>query len=275
MPARILIIEDNPANLELMLYLLRAFGYVALTATDGGEGLEIALHEPLDLIICDVHLPTVDGYEVAKRLKHDPELAVRSIPLVAGTALAMVGDRERLLAAGFDGYIAKPITPESFVKEIEAFLPAERRIAAPLASVAESLQMAPDKPSPKPVKYRGRILVVDDRSTNNELVRSILEPSGYFVEIASNPGQALELARKSLPDLILTDLNMPGEDGLDLIRALQADPELASVKLVVNSASVTTFAKQREMHSLGVQIFLTRPIEPRRFLAEVEALLHN
>ena len=117
---RILVIEDNPQNLELMTYLLQAFGYITLTARDGAEGIETVRREMLDLIICDVHLPKVNGYEVARELKRDPML--RRIPLVAVTALAMVGDRDKVLAAGFDGYIGKPITPEIFVKQVEAFL---------------------------------------------------------------------------------------------------------------------------------------------------------
>jgi len=120
MAKRILVIEDNPQNLELMSYLLRAFGYIVLTAGDGAEGIEVVRREKLDLIICDVHLPRVDGYEVARQLKRDPMHC--RIPLVAVTALAMVGDREKVLAAGFDGYIDKPITPEIFEKQVGAFL---------------------------------------------------------------------------------------------------------------------------------------------------------
>src|SRR5882762_7078629 len=120
MSARILIIEDNPTNLDLMTYLLNAFGYTTLTAQDGEEGLETARQEVPDLIICDIQLPTMDGREVARRLKRDPQL--HRIPLLAVTALAMVGDRARLLAAGFDGYIAKPLSPETFVQEVEKFL---------------------------------------------------------------------------------------------------------------------------------------------------------
>lgn len=119
MSARILIIEDNPTNMELMVYLLRAFGYTPLTASDGEEGVAAAQREQPDLIICDVHLPKLDGYGVVAALKADP--ATQRIPALAVTALAMVGDRERLLAAGFDGYIGKPIEPDSFVTQIESF----------------------------------------------------------------------------------------------------------------------------------------------------------
>jgi CheY-like chemotaxis protein len=120
MHGRILVIEDNPQNLELMSYLLRAFGHTVLAARDGAEGIETARREMLDLIICDIHLPVMDGYEVAQHLKKHPVL--RQIPLVAVTALAMVGDRDKVLSAGFDGYIDKPIVPEEFVKQIEAFM---------------------------------------------------------------------------------------------------------------------------------------------------------
>lgn len=117
--AHVLIIEDNAANLELMTYLLDAFGHAVCAARDGAEGLIAVRSNPPDVIICDVQIPKVDGFEVARRLKSDSNL--RHIPLIAVTALAMVGDRDRILASGFDGYIAKPIEPEQFVRQVEAF----------------------------------------------------------------------------------------------------------------------------------------------------------
>src|SRR5467141_2182375 len=143
MPARILIIEDNQANLDLMSYLLEAFGHTLLTVADGEAGLESAHRERPDLIICDVQLPGTDGYEVARRLKSDA--ASRAIPLVAVTALAMVGDRERLLTSGFDGYLAKPIDPEGFVHQIDTFLPPGlRSVRVPLASLSASAAPVPE-----------------------------------------------------------------------------------------------------------------------------------
>jgi CheY-like chemotaxis protein len=120
MSARILVIEDNPANLDLMVYLIRAFGHIAVSARDGEGGLRAAAQVKPDLILCDLHLPKMDGYEVVRRLKSDPDCC--SIPTVAVTALAMVGDRDRVLRAGFDGYLPKPIDPEALVHRINAFL---------------------------------------------------------------------------------------------------------------------------------------------------------
>lgn len=120
MPARVLVIEDNPANLDLMAYVLRAIGHTVLMAATGEDGIRIALAERPDLILCDIHLPDRDGTEIAGLLRHEPRL--RGVPLVAVTALAMVGDRERILAAGFDGYVAKPIEPEQFIPVLSGFL---------------------------------------------------------------------------------------------------------------------------------------------------------
>ncbi len=127
--ARILIVEDNVANRELMSYLLTAFGHTVLLAETGLEGVGLGRRLVPDLIVSDVQLPDIGGFEVARRLHHDP--LTKTIPLVAVTALAMLGDRERILAAGFDGYLPKPIDPEAFVGQIEAFLPPRLRTLEP------------------------------------------------------------------------------------------------------------------------------------------------
>jgi CheY-like chemotaxis protein len=121
MPARILVIEDDPNTLELMTYLLTAFGHIVLTAADGVTGLALARAERPDLIACDIQLPQLDGFGVARALAENPELS--GIPLIAVTAFSMVGDREAILNAGFDDYISKPIEPEKFVGQLDRYLP--------------------------------------------------------------------------------------------------------------------------------------------------------
>src|SRR5687767_14702585 len=102
-----------------MVYLLRAFGHEPLVARDGEEGLEVARRGNVELVLLDLQLPKIDGYEVLRRLRSDPAW---SAPVLAVTALAMAGDRQKVLAAGFSGYITKPIAPETFVADIERFL---------------------------------------------------------------------------------------------------------------------------------------------------------
>jgi CheY-like chemotaxis protein len=127
MSARVLVIEDNASSLELMIYLLESFGHIPFGARDGEEGIKVARSERPDLILCDVQLAAMDGHEVCRRLKRDPVL--NSIPLVALTAYAMVGDREKMLAEGFDGYLSKPVNPEQIMDQLTPFLSRQTRIA--------------------------------------------------------------------------------------------------------------------------------------------------
>jgi two-component system cell cycle response regulator DivK len=120
MGAKILVVEDNSSDLELMQYLLRAFGHVTLAARDGAAGVQRAREEHPDLILMDLQLPGMDGFEAARLIKEASEL--KKIPIVAVTASNSIGDRNRVLGRGFDGYIAKPITAETFVAQVESFL---------------------------------------------------------------------------------------------------------------------------------------------------------
>jgi two-component system cell cycle response regulator DivK len=121
MKATILLIEDNLQNRYLVKFLLEQHGYQVLEAETGVQGLEMAAKRRPDLILLDIQLPGMDGHAVARALKDKPEL--KSIPIIAVTSYAMLGDRERCLAAGAEGYIEKPIDPATFVGEIERYLP--------------------------------------------------------------------------------------------------------------------------------------------------------
>lgn len=123
--ARILIIEDNAANLELAQYLLEHRGHRVLLATDGELGVQAARRERPELVLCDLQMPRLDGYGVLEQMRGDPTLA--GTPIVAVTAFSMPGDAQKVRDAGFDGYFSKPIEPETFVSQIEAFLPAAAR----------------------------------------------------------------------------------------------------------------------------------------------------
>jgi CheY-like chemotaxis protein len=147
MGSSILLIEDQPENKKLIVYLLEKAGHHVRTTGTGEEGLEIALGQAFDLIICDIHLPGIDGYEVAHRLKLNPQW--RQAPLIAVTALAMVGDRDKVLRSGFEGYLSKPITPQTFTRQIESFLSSTRSGASdtPGTPDAGNIQQRP-QPGP-------------------------------------------------------------------------------------------------------------------------------
>jgi two-component system cell cycle response regulator DivK len=124
MPRKILIVEDNEDNRELAVKVLRNKGFETVTAVDGEEAIEKAVSEKPDLILLDISLPKLDGYEVAKRLKNMEEF--KDIPIVAFTAHAMKGDREKVIAAGFEGYISKPINIREFPDQVKLYIRGKR-----------------------------------------------------------------------------------------------------------------------------------------------------
>lgn len=124
-----MVVDDNASNLDLILYLLRAFGHDAQGAVDGLAALEAARSSSFDLVLSDILMPHVDGLELLRQLRADPRVTACSI--VAVTASAMVGDREKLMKLGFNGYIAKPIDPEKFIGQVDSYLPSELRSTKP------------------------------------------------------------------------------------------------------------------------------------------------
>ena len=121
MKKTILLIEDNAQNSYLTTFLLESKGYSVITAADGPSGIELAKHSRPDLILLDIQLPMMDGYAVASALRSLDSM--QRVPIVAVTSYAMVGDREKCLAAGCNGSIEKPINPETFASEVSTFLP--------------------------------------------------------------------------------------------------------------------------------------------------------
>ena len=267
MTVRVLIIEDNPTNLELLSYIFSAYGHDVLAARDGLAGIEIAHRAAPDLIICDIQMPEVDGYEVARRLKHAPDTA--RIPLVAVSALAMVGDRRNVMAAGFDGYITKPINPETIMDQLAAYLPENANTMPQKTPPA-----ADEAPPPSACATIGSvILVVDNSSDNIAFARAVLEASGFRVTSTDNITAGLALARREPPALILSDLHMPEGDGFDFLRAVKADRRLRSIPFLFLSSTIWIKADAGRAAALGADRFLARPIEPQALLDAIRGVL--
>jgi two-component system cell cycle response regulator len=189
-------------------------------------------------------------------------------PLVAVTSVAMVGDRDRVLRAGFDGYLSKPLDPERLVAQEENFLPPEkhcRRVPAVTVSAGEDAAASPPR--------HGCILVVDDCPVNLSLIRSTLEPFGDEVITADGPETGFALARERSLDLIVSDLHMPNYTGPDFLRWLKAGPRMRTTPVIIYSASVSDETEHHQAIRLGAAKSISRPIEPEVLLSHIEECL--
>lgn len=274
MGASIVLAEDNAASLQLMSYLLQTAGHTIRAATDGIEALvEIGRARP-DLVLLDVQMPRMGGYEAVRALRSDRDHGIRRVTVVAVTAYAMVGDRDKVLAAGFDGYITKPIAPETFVSFVEAFLPEDRRTGwLPRTLARPDLGSIASNGREQLETVAADILVVDDSPEGLAVMHGMLVPSGFAVRPVRGLREALREARRRPPDLIVSDLRLRDGSGLDLMRAAREDEDLRHVPVVLTTASSWIDGERRVALALGAADFIVRPIDPHLFVERIRACL--
>ena len=261
--ARVLVIEDNEINLELIVYLLRSSGHDVLVARDGIEGLTLLGTERPALVLCDIEMPRMDGMGFARAVRADPGLA--GLPLLAVTSNAMVGDRARILAAGFDDYISKPIDPPAFLEWLHRHL-RDQAFVAPG-------EQAPAAPMP-PVSRNGPlVLVLDDVPANLTLKRSCLEPLGYRVRTAERADDALRMALTEPPALIISDVGMPEGDGFDFIARVRQQPSLLAVPFIFISSTHRNPALRDKALAMGARRYLHRPLPMEMLIDEIQRAL--
>lgn len=276
--ALILVVEDNPINLELVRYLLQAHGHQVLEAVDGAQGLETARAARPDLVICDVQLPVLDGHGVALALRTDP--ALRHIPLLAVSASAMVGDRDRALAAGFDAHLAKPIDPERFVPWVARYLPPARNAhgtpspaaATPGSAGAGTLVLDASLRSPRDGLV---LLMVDDQPAHQEYKRELLEPAGYTVRCCGDGALAWQRLAEGDVQAVVSDVVMPGVDGWALLQRVRSEPRTARLPFVFLTSTARDSLSRARAMSMGADDYLVRPLEPLALLRALRRLLDS
>ena len=262
--ARILVVEDSPDIRVLVRMLLEAAGHQVSTASDGRAGIEAVRTERPDLILMDLSLPLLSGWEAAKEIKEDPEIS--SIPIVAVTAHAMHGDRERALAAGCDGFIPKPIDEETFESLVRGYLPRPvREGAAP----EPARPPGPLSSSPRTTEP-GRILVVDDHAEVAELIRHDLESEGHEVVVAGTPEQVAEIAAGDRQfDLAIVDVMLGPDSGYDLTADLVSGANEYLPVLLVTAGEID----REKGFAAGADDFIAKPLDASELVARARSLI--
>ncbi|HEY2599029.1 MAG TPA: response regulator [Candidatus Dormibacteraeota bacterium] len=215
----ILVVEDNPAAIELMTRNLETGGFRTVVARAGSEVVSIASQQQPIAITLDILLPGLDGWEVLSQLKKDPRTS--SIPVIV---VSVVDNPELGIALGALEYFVKPIDGSALLRSLSRF------------NFRRALG-----------RDEFRVLVVDDEPANREVVTGILEPAGFTVIAAAGGSQAIDLARSCGPDLVLLDLMMPDISGFEVVEALRANPATKRTPIMVLTAKDLTEADKQQL----------------------------
>lgn len=263
----ILIIEDNRLNLDMVKDLLEMAEYQTLEAEEAVTGMELAKEHQPDLILMDMHLPIMDGYEATRKLKADPK--TQAIPVVAFTALAMEDEQKKALAVGSIGIICKPFDAKTFAKTVESFLSGEH----PLPAVAL------EEPAATPVKaimegkaYYSKILIVDDQPQNVQMLTDMLSNMDQQALQAFSGQEALDIIRGERPDLILLDIMMPEMDGFTVLRHLKAEKAFEGIPVIIISALADIDSVIKGLDE-GAYDYITKPYNIAEVQARIRAAL--
>jgi CheY-like chemotaxis protein len=265
----ILIVDDNPANLKVATFALQAEGFDVRTATDAEEALLVLEEFRPRLILMDIQLPGMDGLELTRRLKADPKS--RGILVVAVTAYAMKGDREKALRAGCDGYLTKPVDPIQLPILVAELLGRPAAAARSDRPVARAVEACSSTTVGREISA-GTVLVVEDNQATRKMFRVTLETAGFEVIEAGDGRTALALAARRRPDLILQDLGLPDMKGFDLTKSLRELFGQAPIPIVCVTGFLARLDEARTLKGGFAQV-LVKPVDPFLLLEVVRAHL--
>lgn len=263
MTARVLVVDDIVANVKLLEARLKAEYFEVLTATSGFEALDIAGKTECDIIILDVMMPGLDGFETCRRLKADPRTA--HIPVVMVTALDQPSDRVTGLQAGADDFLTKPIKDIALLTRVKNLVRLKRLLdeLRGRAAASDGLNETPLDAANK--KEGGRLLIVDDRESSYERLKSTLQKQ-YEVEVHTDPASALFHIAETTYDLVIISLSLKDYDGLRLCSQLRNLEKTRALPLVIVTEPEND-AKVLRALDMGVNDYLVRPIDPNELLA--------
>jgi two-component system cell cycle response regulator len=268
MSARVLVVDDLPANVKLMEARLSAEYFDVITAYSGADALSLCERAECDIVLLDVMMPDMDGFEVCRKLKSNP--ATHHIPVVMVTALDQPSDRVRGLEAGADDFLTKPVTDVALVSRV--------RSLARLKMVTDELRMraltskeigiqSPEREAVAETGRGGRILIVDDRQASCERMLATLAAE-HTVDVEADPADALFHAAEGNYDLLIVSLELRNFDGLRLCSQVRSLERTRSVPILAVAEADNNQRLVRGLE-IGVNDYLIRPVDKNEMLARV------
>src|SRR5712692_9138928 len=274
MTARVLVVDDVPANVKLLEARLSAEYFDVVTAMNGAEALAICERSECDIVLLDVMMPDMDGFEVCRRLKAG--LTTHHLPVVMVTALDQPSDRVKGLEAGADDFLTKPVSDVALIARV--------RSLSRLKLMTDELRMravtsrdigirSPEREAVTEAGRNGRILVVDDRATSSEHIAAMLSGE-HSAEVEADPNATLFRAAEGNYDLLIVSLALDNFDGLRLCSQVRSLDRTRNVPIlaVADADSNTRLVRGLE---LGVNDYLARPIDKNELLARVRTQIRK
>jgi two-component system cell cycle response regulator len=268
MTARVLVVDDVPANVRLLEARLSAEYFDVATAYSGQEALAMCSRAECDIVLLDVMMPDLDGFEVCRKLKSNP--ATHHIPVVMVTALDQPSDRVRGLEAGADDFLTKPVTDVALVSRV--------RSLARLKMVTDELRMRavtsreigiqdPERDAVLETGRQGRILIVDDRESSYERIMATLSAE-HTVDVQSDPAEALFRAAEGNYELLIVSLGLKDFDGLRLCSQVRSLERTRNIPILAVAEADNNARLVRGLE-IGVNDYLIRPVDKNEMLARV------
>lgn len=273
MTARVLVVDDLEPNVKLLEAKLRAEYFDVLGAYSGAEAIEIAMREQPDIILLDVMMPGMDGFEACRRLKAAPE--TMHIPIVMVTALDQQADRIAGLEAGADDFLTKPVEDVALFARVRSLSRLKMMTDELRARYAtgKGLGVVDNIELNAQIK-QCRIFIIDDNEDQVERIRVAIEPGGHLVEHESDGDKALERARSEEVDLFIVNLSLEESDPLRLCSSIRSMEEtrLTPILAVVRQGDTRKLVRALE---IGVNDYLTRPVDRNELTARVTTQLRR
>jgi two-component system cell cycle response regulator len=266
MTARVLIVDDVRSNLKLLQARLSLEYFEALTATNGPDAIAICEKGGCDIVLLDVKMPGMDGFEVCRRLR--TAAATAHLPIVLLTALDRPADRVHGLESGADDFLTKPVDELALIARVRSLTRLKFSIDELRARAAHSVEGgAPAQALKLDGTERGRLLLVDEQRRSRERVQGALSPH-HDVILADDPGEALAMAREETIDLMIVSLGLGAFDGLRLCSQVRSHERTRNLPILLIADPHDRPRVLRGLE-LGVNDYLARPIDRNELLARV------
>ncbi len=269
----VLLVDDKPSNVEMLSMLLDGEGYTVLEAFSGAQALDIAVNQQPDIILLDIMMPKMDGYEVTRCLKSSAQ--TRTIPVVLVTALNQISDQVKGLDAGADEFLSKPVNRIELIARVRALL----RMKAFQEELKKELKQQhrfnhlPHIIHPH-THEQDHILIIEDDPHRAEQLAVYLQRKQYKTYAASSSDEVDVITQESQPDLLLLDLMLNGVNGVDYLKALRSDPRYQNTP-IITITDIDSLETKAECFDSGADDYIVRPFHYNELLARIQASLRR